>query len=166
MVYQTVQSFIEDYRIEAGGTQKPLDALTDESLKQEVTPGYRTIGHLAWHLCTCGNFLEPTGLKFEFPAEQDERPTSASLIAQTYRKMSETLLEAAQTQWTDESLQLTAPFFGEQWKNGFTLDQFIKHEIHHRGQLTVLMRQAGLPVTGVYGPSKEEWAVSGMEAPL
>lgn len=34
-----------------------------------------------------------------------------------------------------------------------------------RGQLTVLMRQAGLPVSGVYGPSKEEGGQFGMEAP-
>jgi uncharacterized damage-inducible protein DinB len=28
--------------------------------------------------------------------------------------------------------------------------------------MTVLMRQAGLPVPGLYGPSKEEWAAMGM----
>ncbi len=31
--------------------------------------------------------------------------------------------------------------------------------------MTVLMRQAGLTVPGIYGPSKEEWANLGMEAP-
>jgi uncharacterized damage-inducible protein DinB len=41
----------------------------------------------------------------------------------------------------------------------------IQHQAHHRGQMTVLMRQAGLPVPGIYGPSKEEWANFGMEAP-
>ncbi|NHN35043.1 hypothetical protein G9U52_35530 [Paenibacillus sp. S3N08] len=56
--------------------------------------------------------------------------------------------------------------FGEPWKNGFTLNAFVKHEIHHRGQLTILMRQAGLPLPGVYGPAKEEWATMGMEAPV
>ena len=35
----------------------------------------------------------------------------------------------------------------------------IQHQAHHRGQLTVLMRQADLKVPGVYGPSKEEWEV-------
>jgi hypothetical protein len=28
--------------------------------------------------------------------------------------------------------------------------------------MTVLMRQAGLVVPGVYGPAREEWAVYGM----
>lgn len=31
--------------------------------------------------------------------------------------------------------------------------------------MTVLMRQAGLTVPGIYGPAKEEWATFGMEAP-
>jgi len=37
------------------------------------------------------------------------------------------------------------------------------HQAHHRGQMTVLMRQAGMKVPGVYGPSKEEWSAFGME---
>ena len=31
----------------------------------------------------------------------------------------------------------------------------INHQNHHRGQMTVLMRQAGLTVPGVYGPAKK-----------
>jgi uncharacterized damage-inducible protein DinB len=40
----------------------------------------------------------------------------------------------------------------------------IKHIIHHRGQMTVLMRQAGLKVPGVYGPAREEWEKIGLES--
>jgi len=28
--------------------------------------------------------------------------------------------------------------------------------IHHRGQLTVFLRELGIPVPGVYGPSADE----------
>jgi hypothetical protein len=31
--------------------------------------------------------------------------------------------------------------------------------------MTVLMRQAGLKVPGVYGPAREEWAAYGMPPP-
>ena len=48
--------------------------------------------------------------------------------------------------------------------NSIFLMTLINHQNHHRGQMTVLMRQAGLTVPGVYG-SKEEWAAAGMEAP-
>ncbi|WP_282939241.1 DinB family protein [Paenibacillus sp. RC67] len=165
-MYVTIQSFIEDYRNESATTQKLLDALTDDSLSQEVATGYRTLGHLAWHLVPSGGLLNPTGLSFEAPAERSEPPASAAAIAEAYRSTTRSLLEAVETQWTDDTLQESNTIFGQQWKNGLTLNLFLRHEIHHRGQLTILMRQVGLPITGVYGPTKEEWAAIGMEAPV
>ena len=38
----------------------------------------------------------------------------------------------------------------------------VKHEVHHRAQMTVLMRQAGLAVPGIYGPAAEEWEAMGL----
>ena len=49
------------------------------------------------------------------------------------------------------------------WSRGKTLGALVTHQIHHRAQLTVVMRLAGLKVPGVYGPAKEEWAAYGME---
>ena len=46
-----------------------------------------------------------------------------------------------------------------------TLQILLFHQTHHRGQMTVLMRQAGLPVPGMYGPAKEDWAKYGMPTP-
>jgi uncharacterized damage-inducible protein DinB len=55
--------------------------------------------------------------------------------------------------------------YGERWTRGFTLFASLLHEVHHRGQMTVLMRQAGLAVPGTAGPSKQEWAQWGMAPP-
>jgi uncharacterized damage-inducible protein DinB len=49
------------------------------------------------------------------------------------------------------------------WTKAFVLVSLLQHSCHHRGQMTVLMRQAGLKVPGVYGPAKEEWAIYGMD---
>ena len=75
------------------------------------------------------------------------------------------MIAAVQTEWTDETLAKTSMMYREEWKNGATLRILIQHEVHHRAQMTVLMRQAGLQDPGVYGPSKEEWAGLGMQAP-
>ncbi|AZN39666.1 DinB family protein [Paenibacillus albus] len=164
-MFTSVQDFINDYSRESQGTQKLLDALTDESLKQEVVPGGRTLGFLAWHLVhNDKGMLQVIGIKFKAPAAHSEPPQSAAVIAQTYRETAAAILDAS-AQWSDDKLQESNALFGQTWKNGFTLIQFMKHEVHHRGQLTVLMRQAGLPVAGVYGPSKEEWERMGMTAP-
>jgi len=55
--------------------------------------------------------------------------------------------------------------YGYNWKRGYSLFILIIHQTHHLGQMSVLMRQAGLKVPGIYGPSKEEWAQFGMQEP-
>ena len=54
--------------------------------------------------------------------------------------------------------------FRSVWKKGQVLTVLIRHQIHHRAQMTVLIRQAGLKVPGVYGPSREEWELMKMPA--
>ncbi|SEC78381.1 DinB family protein [Paenibacillus sp. GP183] len=165
-MFVTVENFIEEYREETKLTQKLLDSLTDDSLKQEVAPGYRTLGFLAWHLVPSGGILHQVDLRFDTPTKSAEAPESAVAIARAYRSAAQAVMDTVRSQWTDEKLQEPVSIFGQQWKNGFVLDMFLRHEVHHRGQLTLLMRQAGLPITGVYGPSKEEWEQMGMKAPV
>jgi uncharacterized damage-inducible protein DinB len=64
---------------------------------------------------------------------------------------------------SDETLKQEDDLYGEMWAKGKTLGVLVTHQIHHRGQLTVIMRLAGLKVPGVYGHAKEEWTGYGME---
>ena len=68
------------------------------------------------------------------------------------------MVAAMKEQWTDETLAEIKDMYGEQWSIATVLGILTSHQTHHRGQMTVLMRQAGLRVPGVYGPSREEWA--------
>jgi uncharacterized damage-inducible protein DinB len=158
--------FLEGHRFEREATQRVLDALTDESLAQPVTEGHRTAGQLAWHIVlTIPEMLGRTGLRPDGPAEDAPVPATAAEIAAAYRTASESLAAQLAAEWTDETLQQEDDMYGSKWKRGFTLGCLLSHEIHHRGQLTVLMRQAGLRVPGVYGPAQEDWATMGMEPP-
>lgn len=164
-MYTTIEQFIKDYRNESASTQKLMNLLTDASLKQEFDAGHRTLGFLAWHIVPFGGLLNSAGLEFPSPEEGSEPPASAAVIAETYAAASAALIEAVRKQWTDEMLPKSFQMFGQEWTYGQTLEVFIRHEVHHRGQMTVLMRQAGLPLAGMYGPSREEYSAFGMEAP-
>ncbi|MBJ7993794.1 DinB family protein [Bacillus mycoides] len=165
-MYQTIEGFLQSWTYEAESTQKMLDALTDESLSQEIAPGHWTLGRVAWHIVTAlPVMLSGTGLKFEGETKDYPVPTSAKTIADGYRKVNTAFIEALQSEWTDKDLATINNFFGRPMPNSIFLMTLINHQNHHRGQMTVLMRQAGLTVPGVYGPAKEEWAASGMEAP-
>ena len=51
-MYVTIADFIKEWNREAMLTQKVLDVLTDDSLKQQVYPEGRTLGRSVWHLTT------------------------------------------------------------------------------------------------------------------
>lgn len=166
-MFFSTAGFMKAWEFESSSTQKLLDVLTDESLKQAVKPNDRTLGGLAWHIVTAlPSIMGQTGLSFDAPAHNTPLPATAKEIADAYRQASQALSKAVQTQWTDETLQETCNMFGQAgWTKGMALSILINHQIHHRGQMTILMRQADLVVPGVYGPAKEEWSQIGMEAP-
>ncbi|MEH7376297.1 DinB family protein [Neobacillus drentensis] len=165
-MYTSITEFIEDWNQEAASTQKVLDVLTDESLQQAVSPEDRTLGRIAWHVVTSTpEMLNEFGVKVENVENSNTVPSNAKEIAETFRKVSADTMDAVKQQWTDESLKEMKNVFGMDMQKAVTLSLLIKHIIHHRGQMTVLMRQAGLNVPGVYGPSRNEWSQMGMEAP-
>lgn len=165
-MFQTLNGFFTLWSFESDATQKILNQLTDESLSKEVTPQNWTLGRIAWHTVTAiGVIASQTDLSFDSPTQDYPVPTSAKFISESYHKASIALCEALQKQWTDEKLKDVQDVFGQNFSNSELLFFMIQHQIHHRGQMTILMRQAGLTVPGIYGPSKEEWAIIGKEAP-
>jgi uncharacterized damage-inducible protein DinB len=165
-MYRMISDFRLDWKYESEATLKILRLLTDESLPQRITPEGRSLGFLAWHLVLA---LSETGsrmgLQITGPAEDSEQPLSAAEIATAYDISSKSVAEVVRTTWSDASLDEKIDMYGEMWKRGFALASLVRHQIHHRAQMTVLMRQAGLLVPGIYGPSREEWAKMGMPAP-
>ena len=65
--------------------------------------------------------------------------------------------------WTGAEVSLTGVTLRVTLVAG--LHVLVVHQAHHRGQMTVLMRQAGLLVPSIYGPVKEGWSAYGVEPP-
>ncbi|MFB9273693.1 DinB family protein [Cohnella cellulosilytica] len=159
----TIAAFAAEWENEAELTERVLDRLTDESLRQEMAAGRRTLGALAWHLVSSIGYAAALGLRIEGADEEKRAPARASEIAKEYRRMRMALLQAVREQWSDESLGETQTVAGEEWRNGATLRFMLMHQAHHRGQMTALMRQAGLRPPEIYGPTYETWIDKGME---
>jgi uncharacterized damage-inducible protein DinB len=163
-MYYKLIDFVKDWKSESESTLKIFSALTNDSLSQSVTPGGRNIGRLAWHITTSiGEMLTRTGLNTSCPKESDPVPQKSEEIKSVYKKAAQSVIDEVTGKWNDNSLLNETEMYGEVWKNGTTLTALINHQIHHRAQITVLMRQAGLKVPGIYGPSKEEWSAYGMQ---
>lgn len=165
-MYRTIQDFQGAWAYEAEVTSKVFQAMSDGSLSQRTCSEGRTLGRIAWHIVqTLPEMCGRTGLDVVGPAEDEPVPTSAREIAAAFGEAADSLARQIQEKWTDADLEAEDDMYGERWKRGQTLAALVGHQAHHRGQMTVLMRQAGLQVPGVYGPSREEWADYGMPAP-
>jgi uncharacterized damage-inducible protein DinB len=164
-MFRRVDDFEKAWAQESESTLKVLRALTDASLAQAVTPSGRTLGRLAWHLATTPHeMLERVGLKVGGPSHESAPPPGAAAIVEAYETAARSVADGV-AGWTDATLEVEDEMYGERWPRGLTLQALVAHQAHHRGQMTVLMRQAGLAVPGVYGPAREEWGAFGMEPP-
>jgi uncharacterized damage-inducible protein DinB len=165
-MYRKIEDFLSDLETESASTQKLLDALTDASLSQEVKEGHRTLGRIVWHIVTTvSEMMAKTGIVLTTVAPDAPMPGRAAEFQQAYASAVRELTEQIRSNWTDQTLTMVDEMYGEKWLRGFTARVLLNHQTHHRGQMTILMRQAGLKVPGVYGPSKEEWSAYGAPAP-
>jgi uncharacterized damage-inducible protein DinB len=161
---KTVNDFLASWKYESEATLKVLSNLTDVSLNQRVSETGRSLGFIAWHITiTIGEMMTKAGLSFENFDENSPMPGTASDIKCEYERLSGIMSSQVEKNWKDEMLNDDLDMYGQTWKRGDVLASLLAHQTHHRGQMTVLMRQAGLKVPGVYGPSKEEWSAYGME---
>jgi uncharacterized damage-inducible protein DinB len=162
-MFRAIDDFEKAWASERESSLKVMRALTDASLGQPVSAGGRTLGKIAWHIVqTLAEMGGHAGLKVEGANEHTPQPSSAGAIADAYRANADAVAGAVKASWKDADLPIEIEMYGDKWARGKMLWALIAHEAHHRGQMTVLMRQAGLAVPGVYGPSKEEWTAYGM----
>ncbi len=148
-------------------TTSVFECLTDENISREVAEGYRNLGKVAWHVvATVPEMLAGVGLGVSAIDPEAPPPDNASEIVAGYKAVSGEVAQAIGGKWSDEELLEEVELYGEKMPRGKWLESFVAHEVHHRGQMTVLLRMAGVEkVPGVYGPSREEWSKYGMDEP-
>jgi uncharacterized damage-inducible protein DinB len=164
-MYRTIEDFITDWKYESESTLNVFRNINNDVLNRKDHENVRSIAVLSWHITiTMSEMMNKTGLKVEGPSEHSKPPTSVKEIISEYERSAASVAAQVANNWTDSQLTEELPMYGEHWKKGVILSILIKHQAHHRGQLTVLMRLAGLKVPGVYGPAKEEWSQMNLPA--
>ncbi|MEY2830132.1 MAG: hypothetical protein RIQ33_1990 [Bacteroidota bacterium] len=162
-MYRKVTDFITDWGYESQSTIKLFNEINQAAMTKPLFDGGRTLGQLAWHIAeTLPEMIGQIGIEFNHVHHDKwDEETSIQQIIHLYQTNTTTLLTQLKN-WNDTDLELEDNMYGENWKRGTTLEILIKHQAHHRGQLTLAMRQMGMKVPGMYGPAKHEWAEFGM----
>ncbi len=164
-MYHGIEDFLNDWKNEQSYTVKILSNITEETKNIKIDANVRSLERLAWHITqTLTEMGTRAGLFDADVLEHEPIPAHFSEVIASYQKYAELLAKAVNGKWTDSTLEDLVDMYGEQWKKGKILSVLIAHEAHHRSQMTIVMRMVGLPVPGIYGPSKEEWAAMGLPA--
>lgn len=163
-MYVNIEDFIIDWEIEAKSTLKIFSAISSNMISKKVNENVRSLGKLAWHITqTLTEMPEKAKIIPKDILENNPVPEKFEIISDIYTKHSKELIGLLKENWKGLDLNSDLDMYGQQWKRNKVLTVLIRHQIHHRAQMTVIMRLLDIKVPGIYGPSKEEWTQFGME---
>ncbi|MFC2124965.1 DinB family protein [Bacteroidota bacterium] len=164
-MYSKIQDFTADWKVEEQSTLTIFAAIKNEVKATKINENVRSLERLAWHITqTLTEMPSRAGIIEKDVLDNKPIPDSFSEIIQTYQQHSDELIRLLKENWKDDELTDSIEVYGGQkWEKRKILDVLVKHQIHHRGQMTAIMRLLDNEVPGIYGPAKQEWAKFGME---
>jgi uncharacterized damage-inducible protein DinB len=158
-----VDGVLQELEMEARTTRRVLERVPDDKLGWRPHARARTLGELALHIAQVPGNVAQIAAQSQVQAPQfsDPSPHSASELVpaldQSIAKAKSLLGgmdDAAMTStWRmmrgDREL-LALP------RIAFLRSILLNHWYHHRGQLTVYLKELDIPIPSVYGPSADE----------
>src|SRR6185436_15018279 len=156
MAMNELEMFLSAWEREAESTLKLLRALPATQYDFRPDAGGRSLGELAWHMAEIDGYIADGIAKgkvdFE-PIAGLTRPREVAALAPGYRRVHDEAvarLRAAKI----ADLSQAIPFFSRKVPiRDLLWSATLHHAIHHRGQLSLMVRIAGGESPGVYGPN-------------
>jgi len=154
------------YDQEVQNTRRILEVVPDDKFAWKPHEKSMTLGRLASHVAELPNFLATIIQTEEVElTTSDMKPFSPATRAEMLAGFEKRAAEARQAIANSSDEHLAKPwrltFKGQEVFGGVRnvlLQTTICHQVHHRAQLTVYLRQNNVIFPGVYGPSADEMA--------
>jgi uncharacterized damage-inducible protein DinB len=167
------ETFIRELEAEARTTRRVLERVPQAHLDWQPHAKSMTLGQLARHVATIpGSIAQAVAQPF-IPVPTFNQPTTSD-ASQLVGLLDESVANACRVLQTldDDALASTWRVMdGEREvlampRAAFLRNVMLNHWYHHRGQLSVYLRQVGVPLPSIYGPSADEnpFAAPAMQA--
>ena len=159
-------ALLPEFDHETGVTRRLLERLPDDKFGWKPHDKSMTLGRLASHVAECLTWLTETVLKTEVNWNTT-KPSSAKVCASraetlAYFDDAQKSARAALAAASDAELLQSWTFKKDgqvvfsQPRIGVIRGMVFNHMIHHRGQLSVYLRENNVPLPAMYGPSADE----------
>ena len=159
-----IDGMLQELEEEAKTTRRVLERVPGDKLEWRPHPKSRTLGELALHIATVPGRVAELGAApspTSFPQFVDPKPSSAAELV-TVLDQSITKARAVVGGMDDATLMSSLRLVDGD-REIFTIPRvallrsvMLNHWYHHRGQLTVYLRELDVPVPSIYGPSADE----------
>jgi uncharacterized damage-inducible protein DinB len=159
-----IDGMLQELEQEAQTTRRVLERIPEDQMNWRPHPKARTLGELAFHVATVpGSVAEfiASPSPGQVPDFIDPSPPSA---AELVPALAESIAKAKQILGGMDDATIMATWRmidGE--REVFALPRvsllrsiMLNHWYHHRGQLTVYLRELDIPIPSIYGPSADE----------
>lgn len=162
-MFRKLEDFYRVWGYESESTLKMFNAISADHFKNTGSENIRSIARLAWHITeSVAELMNHAKVPVKGIIDATKEPNDIEKLKAEYKKSSLSLIEELKKHWTDDMMEDKMKMYGQEWEKGIILSVLIRHQSHHRGQLSVLIRQEGLAIPGMYGPTKEEWIAMGL----
>jgi uncharacterized damage-inducible protein DinB len=158
-----IDGLLQELEQEAQTTRRVLERVPDNKLTWRPHAKARTLGELALHVATVPGAVAEFATEDQVQAPEFTDPSpknAAELIPALDRSiatakkvlggMDDKTLTATWRMMRDDRELLAVP------RVGVLRSIMLNHWYHHRGQLSVYLRELGVPVPSIYGPSADE----------
>ena len=158
-----IESLIQELEQEAQTTRRVLERVPGDKLGWKPHAKSMSLGQLAMHVATTPGGVSEVVRKSPFDASNFSQPNATSAaellpaLDQGIAKAKENLRAIGDAglgnMWrvVDGDRELTAMPVGAALRS-----IMLNHWYHHRGQLSVYLRELNVPVPSIYGPSADE----------
>jgi uncharacterized damage-inducible protein DinB len=122
--------------------------------------GGRSLGELAWHLAELDAYISFGIANGAFTPDAKppniKRPMTIEALAPGYERIHNEAVERLKNLKPADLEQEMTFFDRSSTVSALLWDAMLLHSIHHRGQLSLLVRLAGGVVPGMFGPTREQ----------
>jgi uncharacterized damage-inducible protein DinB len=158
-------ALLPEFDHETGTTRRLLERVPEDKLGWKPHQKSMTLGRLAMHLAEMPQWgemtLKNTEVDFD-PASYKPRETKSreellsvfdQSVAATRKVLEQVSYAELMVVWT---MKMNGKPVFSQPRLGVIRTMVMNHMIHHRGQLSVYLRENEVPIPSIYGPSADE----------
>jgi uncharacterized damage-inducible protein DinB len=165
----TIDELVQELEQEAQATRRVLERVPQEKLHCKPHPKSMTLGQLAMHVANLPGAIAEISTRPSFDVQTPIPRPGANSTSEVLRVFDESMGRARTHLRSMRDAELATPWRmmngnQELWaipRAAFLRSVMLNHWYHHRGQLTVYLRETGALVPAVYGDSADEKVMPG-----